>query len=350
MTTIKDIAKATNFSISTVSRVLNHDPSLSVTKDTKKIILETAEKLNYTKHKKKQLLKLQKNQLNIGIIQWLSIEEELEDTYYMSIRIGAETKAKELNFNLTAINLNDDILPDNLSGLLAIGKFSQKEVERITQLHENIVFIGTNYPLNEFNTVHGDFNQAAELAINHLIENGHKDIGIIATENPHNLYGHRKYKSPTIYTFIDYTKSLGLFNESFFFFKHATDPNFVVGQELMNEAIKKKDYVGFPTAFFITNDAMAIGAMKVLSEHNISVPDDVSLIGVNDLSVTEFVTPPLTTIKVYTQEMGKTGVELLNNKIISEENFPRKIVIRTKLIERETVKNITETPNASINE
>ncbi len=102
MATITDIATIAEVSISTVSRVLNYDPSLSVTEETKRKIFEAAEKLNYTKYKNKQKQRElpvdvpKKHNKSIGIVQWRMDDEELENIYYMSIRLGLEKRAAKM--------------------------------------------------------------------------------------------------------------------------------------------------------------------------------------------------------------------------------------------------------------
>lgn len=92
MATIKDIANLAGVSPATVSRVLNYDSGLSVGQETKKKIFEAAEMLNYTKHHKNQLGDKQ----ILRLIQWYNEEEELEDLYYLAIRLGIEKKLRNL--------------------------------------------------------------------------------------------------------------------------------------------------------------------------------------------------------------------------------------------------------------
>lgn len=338
MTTIKDIAKKTNLSITTVSRVLNYDPTLSVTHATKQKVFETAEKLNYTKHiNKKQ--KRNEHLTNIAIIQWLDLKEEIEDIYYMSIRIGVERRAAELGFNLLKMTTEENGLPDDIEGILAIGKFDQDAVDEIAKLNKNVVFIGTNYPLNGFDTINGDFSQASEIALSYLIKQGHKKIGFIGAEDEKNLHGYRAYKSPSIYTFIDYLSSRDLFDESLFFFENTSEPNIQVGYKLMKKALDTLQN-NLPSAFFVVNDAMALGCLNALRENNITVPDDISLISINDLSVSQFLTPALTTVKVFTEEMGEVGINTLKERIEADNSIEKRIILGTKLIERDTVKKI----------
>ncbi len=338
MPTIKDIAQASNFSITTVSRVLNYDPKLSVTDETKKIIFETAEKLNYTKHKKKQQ-KIKENQKNIAIIQWLDTKEEIDDIYYMSIRIGAEKRAYELGYNLIKTTTRKNGIPDDIDGVLAIGKFDQNDVTYIANTHKNVVFVGTNYPLDHFDTINGDFSQAAEIAIQHLLENGHKKIGFIGAENADNLHGYRAYKSPAIYTFVDYMTHLELFNDKYFFFKQTAESNVAVGYQMMNDALDKLGD-DLPTSFFVVNDGMALGVLNAMKERNINVPEDVSIISINDLSVSQFVSPALTTVKIFTEAMGETGINTLKERIEEKDSHAKRITLSTTLIERETVRKI----------
>ncbi len=96
MATIKDIAQLAGVSPATVSRVLNYDPELSVGLATKQKIFEAAERLNYTKHRKNAANTKQ----TLRLIQWYDDTEELEDLYYLSIRLGIEKKAEEANVTL----------------------------------------------------------------------------------------------------------------------------------------------------------------------------------------------------------------------------------------------------------
>ena len=182
MATITDIAKVANVSISTVSRVLNYDPNLSVTEETKRKIFEAAETLNYTKYKTKNKNKQQEQltpnlsvqtapqEPSIAVVQWRSDDEELTDIYYMSIRLGAEKRAEELGYNILKVSQLEQHNLQGIDGILAIGKFTQKTLQELQQLHPNLCVIGSNFPLEEFDSVNTDFYQATEIALTHLLE------------------------------------------------------------------------------------------------------------------------------------------------------------------------------------
>lgn len=338
MATITDIAKAAKVSIATVSRVLNYDESLSVTDETRRKIFEVAENLNYTKYKNKKKKNLTTNK-NIAIVQWLDSKEELNDIYYMSIRIGVEKRAAELGINVTKASHLDSNFPNDIDGILAIGKFDQDNVDLINNLHKNVCFIGTNYPLDDFDTVNGDFAQATELALDYLISLGHKQIGFIGAEDKDNLFGRRQYKAPTTNSYIDYLTYYEMFDERYFFFRNTKIFNVDIGYQLTKEAITSLGIENLPTAFLVSNDAMAIGAINALTEEGVKVPEQVSIIGINDLSVSQFISPPLTTIKIFSEEMGEVGVNTLNDRI-QNGGISKRIILGAKLIKRSSVKRI----------
>ena len=335
MATISDIAKKTNLSIGTISRVLNYDHTLSVTDETKRKVFEAAEQLNYQKHTKKAD-KRKKEQLknSILILQWLDNKEELEDIYYMSIRIGVEKRAEELGFNVIKTAQIDESIIKTVNGIIAIGKFDQTTITKISSLHSHVCFIGSNYPLREFDSVNGDFALATELAIEHLLELGHKKIGFIGVEEKENLYGHRLYKAPTTYTFVDYMTTLNLFNPDYFFFTHSDHHSTQLGEQLVEKAIQELNG-DMPTAFVVSHDAIAVGVIKKLTEKGFKIPEDISIVSINDIAVAPFVSPSLTTVKIYTESMGETAVDLIFDRIDGEK-IARRVILAPKLIVRES--------------
>ena len=126
MATLKDIAKLAKVSSATVSRVLNQDATLSVSEETRHRILTVAEELGYEKHKRSTNI-LQERQ-KIAIVQWYSEQEELNDLYYYSIRIGLEKRAQELGYDIVRYFNNDTLtISENICGILPLVKFSSAQ-------------------------------------------------------------------------------------------------------------------------------------------------------------------------------------------------------------------------------
>ena len=340
MPTITDIAKKAGVSISTVSRVLNYDPTLSVTDETKRKIFEVAEKLNYTKYKTKNKKKNnelekrvpKKEKRSIGFITWRSYAEELEDIYYMSIRLGAERKAIELGYTVINFSQVNEIGMQNVDGILAIGKFTAEKIEQLKELNSNLCVIGTNFPLNDYDCVNTDFTQATEIALSYLLDLGHKKIAYIGAEESKNLYGFRAFRTPTTNVYYDMMHFFDLYDEDYFIVENNSQLDVKTSERLTEEALIK--WKGkLPTAILAANDAFAIGVIHTLTQHGISIPDDISIMGINDLSIAQYLTPALTTVHAYTEEMGEYGVGMLHERILAP-GIARRVFLATDLVER----------------
>ena len=125
MATIRDIAERAQVSISTVSRVLNYDETLSVNAATKKKIFEIAEELEYRgKNQKKR-----KRRLSLLLINYYSLEGEVEDPYYLSVRIAIERRAAELGYRLVSISEKDEFRVAGIDGVICLGTFGKEELK-----------------------------------------------------------------------------------------------------------------------------------------------------------------------------------------------------------------------------
>lgn len=92
-----------------------------------------------------------------------------------------------------------------------------------------------------------------------------------------------------------------------------------------------------PTAFFMASDAIAVGALRSLQEHQIAVPDRVSIISFNDTSIAKYVFPALSTVTVYTEEMGKQAIQMLRQIFQgSQPSVPYMVKLATKLTIRDS--------------
>lgn len=330
LATIKDIAEQAGVSSSTVSRVLNYDDTLSVGDDTKKRIFEVAEALDYTKYQKKQ----SKKQGKLAIVQWYTEKEELDDLYYLSIRLGVEKRAEEMNYDIIRVFQNTDFeMSTEIEGIIAIGKFSDSQVKKLTSWTENICFVDFDQLHRKLDSVVIDFEQAVNAVLDYFQTHGQRRIGLIAGQEN---FGDKSKpiidKRTTIYE--NYMKQANTYEEKIVF---TGSFNVLSGQELMKHAIETlKD--DLPEAFFVSNDSMAIGCLRALQEAGISVPERVSLIGFNDISVAKYIYPTLSTVKVHTELMGETGFDLWLDKVTSERTVAKKITLSTDLILRESTK------------
>lgn len=330
MATIKEIATKAKVSPATVSRVLNYDKSLSVNDTTRKRIFEIAEELHYNKkNSKTRKAKLK----TIAIILWCNQDQEIKDLYYYSIRSGIEDQAKRLGYQ-THIYYEQDSLDDldKNVGVIVIGKaqYSKERLNEIERIQKPTVFIDADTLAEGQCCVVSDFHSSIQEVINHFLNHGQKDIGMLAgdladTYDKNNLIDFR---------FKDYKRymtKLNLFNlDNVYVGKFTPDS----GYEAIKNAISQRKKI--PKGLVVANDAMAIGALKALRENKIRVPEDVSVISFNDTTAAEFANPSLSSIHVDTHEMGRAGMKVLADLLNDGLKVCYKVVLKTQLIFRES--------------
>lgn len=330
MATIKDVAAMAGVSITTVSRVLNFDDTLNVASDTKKRIFEAAEKLDYSTSKQK---KEKKKEFSIGIVNWYSEGDEIKDPYFLSIRMAVEGRCTEKGINFSYLNLKADNFNKSIDGIIAIGKFGAYEVDEMKKVSNNIVFIDSSPNDLEFDSVVIDYQGGVKRALNYLKELGHFNIGYIGGEE-YVENGSTKIHDPRLDAYIDFMKSIKHFNKENIYIGRFLPED---GYSLMKKALKQENV---PTAFFTASDPMAIGVYRALSEEGYKIPEDISIVGFDDIYTSKFLTPALTTVKVYTDFMGRIAVDTLMERIEGLWEVCRKVVVPTKLLIRESCKGL----------
>ena len=289
MATIKDIAQKAGVSPATVSRVLNYDPDLSVSKETEQKVFEIAEALNYTKHKNKR-----RESAVLRLVQWYDSEEELADLYYLAIRLGIEKRAEELNIRLIKEQLSE-LSDTETQGTIAVGKFDQAQMKQLKKLNEELLFVDFDGLALGINSLVVDFSQGVQLIIDQFIKEKHERIGILSGME-YTKGSRHEIDDPRFLVFREYLTRLKLYNEA----DHLQGAFTIEGGYTAMKTYLES-HTDYPTAFFASSDALAIGAMRAIQGHGLRIPEDISVIGFNDVSVAKYVTPALTTVKVYTE-------------------------------------------------
>lgn len=256
MATLKDIATLAHVSQATVSRVLNEDHSLSVGEDTKHRILTIADQLGYSKHKSKT--NLPKIKQKIAVYQWYSQQEELDDLYYYSIRIGLENRARLLGYDLIRFFNTDNIILDvGTVGIIAIGKFSNQQIKDLEKHQLPLVFVDSDTLTSGHHCVTTDFEHSVMRAVDYFIDKGFQDIGMIAgeesTSDHSQLLIDQRFR-----TFKNYTSELGIYRPEYMFVGQFSTQS---GYQLMKEAIDslKED---LPKAFSLLMTHLQLERLK----------------------------------------------------------------------------------------
>lgn len=337
MATIKDIANEAGVSISAVSRILNLDKTLNVSEETRKKVLNIAESMNYV------TIKQRKNKLksyNIGIVCSFNQDKELSDPYFLSIRMAIEKKCTEKNIEFKSLYINSfskEVISSykNLDGIIAIGIFNDYEINVLKEVFSSIIFIDSSPEEWEFDSVVVDLKYGAKKALEYLYSLGHRDIGYIGAKVlPHNGDDKNELINYREATYNSFMHNINNFKEEWVFKGRFTPED---GYILMKEALRLKE---IPTAFFIASDPMAIGAYKAIDEEGYSIPDDISIVGFDDIATAQYLSPSLTTVKVFTDYMGETALNTLMERIKDERVLSKKIVLPVKLIIRDSCKKI----------
>ena len=327
MATIKDIAQKAGVSPATVSRVLNYDPDLSVSKETEQKVFEIAEALNYTKHKNKR-----RESAVLRLVQWYDSEEELADLYYLAIRLGIEKRAEELNIRLIKEQMSE-LSDTETQGTIAVGKFDQAQMKQLKKLNEELLFVDFDGLALGINSLVVDFSQGVQLIIDQFIKEKHERIGILSGME-YTKGSRHEIDDPRFLVFREYLTRLKLYNEA----DHLQGAFTIEGGYTAMKTYLES-HTDYPTAFFASSDALAIGAMRAIQVHGLRIPEDISVIGFNDVSVAKYVTPALTTVKVYTEWMGELAVSTILELIQEKAPVPRKITVGTELILRESTRD-----------
>ncbi|MBN2795089.1 MAG: LacI family DNA-binding transcriptional regulator [Clostridia bacterium] len=332
LATLKDIAKKAGVSTATVSRILNGDDAINVRSETRRRVYEAAEELEYTSLMRKYSKRAVKGTpLKILVVHCYSEQNEIEDPYYLSIRFGLEHEAKDKGMEIVKIyrengQLNLEQIND-IDGIIAVGELSDAEVNKLSQYHDKLVFLDHTPKSGAYDTIVVDLYHSIGEMINFLRSNGHKIIGYIG--------GRDSYAIDDIdireRAFIEIMNQMKLLDTRFI---NIGDFSIESGYNLVKEHIIKEDLAD---AYVIANDSMAIGALRAFAEKNISVPKDVSIISINDIPTAKFTLPPLTTVKIHSEDMGRIAIRTLLDRIDSERDVPIKVLVSTNLIVRDSV-------------
>lgn len=219
-----------------------------------------------------------------------------------------------------------------VSGTIALGKFDAEQIRQLKHIDENLLLVdfdGMNMGLNSLVV---DFDQSLDLVIDHFIRQGHQKIGILSGEEKtkHNL---QPIEDPRLIAFKLKMKQINLYRPEL----TMTAPfSMEAGKKVMADFLTNAHEL--PNALFASSDALAVGAMQAIQAAGLRIPEDISVVGFNDVSVAKYVSPALSTIKVETEWMGELAILTILELAKEFSPVPRKIMLGTKLIQRESSK------------
>lgn len=330
MATLKEIAEVVGTSITTVSRVLNYDHTLSVSDEMRSKIIEVAQEMNYQTPRNRKTIP-DVFQKRIAIIHWYDVKSELDDPYYVGIRRGIENLASKSQVD-TKILYKEKGEYDlrklgTIDGLICVGKFTPEQIALFRQISSRIVFVDSSPDIRTYDSVVIDFKDAIKQVVDYFSLKGFLEVGYLGGKelvSEDILLGERRARY-----FEEYTKRQNIHHPAHI---HIGEFNSESGYTMMKDILVKKKHA---RAYFCANDSIALGALKAIHEKGIKVPSDIALIGFNDDATSAFTYPSLTTVRVYTEFMGEQALLSLCEQF-EGRTIPVRKMIPTELVLRES--------------
>ncbi len=331
---IKDIAREAGVAISTVSNVINKKGV--VASQTEQKVLKALEKINYRPNIIARGLRTRSTK-SIGIIV-----QDIANPFTSHIIKGMEEVARKRGYTLliacTFYNTEDekkqvDVFMDQvIDGFIFLGGYDNSPVVR--QVYNQgipVVSVDREIEDTDVPSVLIDNQEAMEKAVDYLYGYGHRKIGFVSFRFEKQTTTRNRY--------MGYCSGLEKNNLDY-------DPEVIIIDDYMRlnetggtfEIIKKFLKKGvLPTAFTTISDVNAFGILKALKAGGIRVPQEVSVIGFDNVFFSNFTEPPLTTIKQPKKMMGKTGMNLLLDLVEKKKVDKKNIKLATSLVERDSV-------------
>jgi LacI family transcriptional regulator len=336
--TLAEIAQRSNVSQATVSLVLRHKPGVGAA--TRQRVLDTAKELGYLS---KNGVQDQSNLTNVGlVIKAEQVISPLENQFYSRVLAGIESVCRKWRVNLlyATMPVDQDSYPietprliterATTDALLFIGALLTDTLLEIVQQHSTPIVLVDAYSASDvFDAVVSDNRKGAYRATTYLIENGHRHIGFVGCH-------------PQAYPSIKerrqgYSQAL---QDHAITKEYVAECHIIDSTEIVRNAADLLRNNPAITALFCANDEVALAVVEAAKQLGAKIPQDLSLIGFDNIRSAEKLTPPLTTMHIDKFGMGRYAMQLLLNRVNYPESNPVTAVIHSRLIERSSVRKI----------
>ncbi|MEX0778933.1 MAG: LacI family DNA-binding transcriptional regulator [Balneolales bacterium] len=338
MVSLHEVAKKAGVSIATVSRVLNNSTKVNI--ETRKKVQDAVNELGYQPSRVAQRMRYQKGHSKLlGLII-----PDIQNAYYSSIVRGVEDVAYKKNYALILCNSDEDAAKEKF--YLEVLKSESADGVILPPIHEQGKLIGelvkNGLPIIcvdrrlanlIVDTVVVDNHKGAYDATSELIKLGHRRIGFISSMPHFSSFKERRRG------YEDALTAHGIpVNEDYIRLGDQRKPE--SGRIFAHELLKLKQK---PTAFFVSNNLMTLGAIEAIHQKNLKIPDDISIIGFDDLPWAKSINPPLTVVRQPGYEMGRRAAEMFFQRIDEPDRELAMVLLEPKLVVRDSCKAIPAT-------
>jgi len=340
---IKDIAKLAGVSKSSVSLALNGKPGIS--EETRMKIVNIAKQYGYSP---RPYFKSEDIETSLKIIRFVACTNEgiVTDTFqyqpfFMELISYIEQIVSSKGYSLILSSISPNNLSQQLSrleqqqkssGILLLGtNISAEQINALAKQYNNLIILDSYFESINSNFINMNNILGARQAGEFLVKLGHKKIGYVKSNIRMLNFDLRKK------AFFEVLEENSIFIDNKYVYS-MSPTNIGINQEFKNNILKQKD--DLPTALFCECDYMAISVIKTLNTLQIKVPDDISIIGFDNIKEADIINPELTTVHVKKKEIAQYAVEKLINIIENKDEDKIKLLIDTEIVERKSCKRI----------
>lgn len=332
--TIKDVARESGVNISTVSRALNNE--YGVNPQTRDMVVAVASRLNY-----------RPNRVARGLVTGRShslalIVSDIRNPFFAEVARGAADAARGANCDLVLCNSDLDparqmeyvksLLEKRVDGILmnSVSVLSPEEQRQLAECGVPIVLLNRSSASRAFSTVSADNEAGGVLAAQHLLDLGHRKIAHLTGPRQHGNLSDRTRGFVQTLAAAEQPVAPVVLHGAF---------HFEGGRDLTNKLLADHPEI---TAIFAANDVMAFGAVRAILDRGLRIPEDLSLIGFDNIQFSSIIHPPLTTIHQPKYEMGHAAVEILMRLARDKTSrTPESRMLGVELIERQSCRKRT---------
>ncbi len=331
--TIKDVAKEAGVSIATVSYVLNNKESISP--ETIERVNRAIRDLNYVPDMSARSLVSKESKLIGVVIPQTEPGKQLmfNNPFYSEFLSGVEYTARQEGYHIIISGTDADksyleiSAKRNLDGIIIVGMYPEEFYKDLKKSNIPIVLVDSYCDDHYFHSIRINDRYGGYIATKYLIEKGHRNIALVT--------GKIKRHGVSEQRFMGYCDALEEFDiplKKEYVFEGIVDYDF--GVEAANRLFNDKSI----TAVFATADILAIGVMNRLISLGVRIPDDISIIGFDDIYLNRFISPALTTVKQDIYGKSEVAVRTLLNCINKKHKGKQEIILPIEIVEKETVR------------
>lgn len=331
--TISEVAKMLGVSPSTVSRAMNNAPGVSDAVRQK--VLAFVNEIGY--HPNTIAQSLSRGRSNMVAL----ILGDIRNPFYADLAFGIQKELDIHGFIVTTFNSEYDFNKElqfiqfakqnNYSGIILVTVDSEGSEACIQELDFPVLLINRITERYNGSMVVTDNFQAGYIAVRHLINLGHKRIGFLS--------GHHKSSTASFQRFQGYKQALSNYQVPYhseyclFDLDWRMETGYLAAERIFSQSSAMS---GFPTAFLLANDLLALGFMDYCGKHSIAIPGDISIIGFDDIAYSSLHSIQLTTVSQHVELMSSEAAALMLLLITSPPAEPKRIILEPTLMVRKT--------------